>query len=42
MRVWLKKDGRWQIIAGSVSNGDYLDSAKVNEGKLLQADVQSR
>jgi len=20
MRVWLKKDGRWQIIAGSVSN----------------------
>jgi uncharacterized protein (TIGR02246 family) len=20
MRVWLKKDGRWQIIAGSISN----------------------
>jgi len=20
MRVWLKRDGRWQIIAGSVSN----------------------
>ena len=22
MRVWLKKDGRWQIIAGSVSNSE--------------------
>jgi len=21
MRVWLKKDGRWQIIAGSISTG---------------------
>src|SRR5258708_2613899 len=21
MRVWMKKNGRWQIIAGSVSNG---------------------
>jgi hypothetical protein len=20
MRVWLKKNGRWQIVAGSVSN----------------------
>jgi hypothetical protein len=21
MRVWLKKDGRWQIVAGSITNG---------------------
>src|SRR3954468_17193756 len=21
MRVWLKQDGRWQIVAGSVANG---------------------
>jgi len=21
MRVWLKKDGRWQIVAGSIANG---------------------
>src|SRR5437763_9093400 len=21
MRVWLKKDGRWQIVAGSIVNG---------------------
>jgi len=22
MRVWLKKDGRWQIVAGSIANSD--------------------
>jgi hypothetical protein len=22
MRVWLKKDGRWQIVAGSIASGE--------------------